>query len=74
MSDPRTGPRHEPDRIYERAADPAGVHGACPGTGKHAVTGTAEFSAGVHRGICPACGTCRPLGMDGSVSLHQGKD
>jgi hypothetical protein len=23
MNDPRTGPRHEPERIYERAADPA---------------------------------------------------
>jgi hypothetical protein len=22
-SDPRTGPRHEPERVYERAADPA---------------------------------------------------
>jgi hypothetical protein len=22
-NEPRTGPRHEPDRIYERAADPA---------------------------------------------------
>jgi hypothetical protein len=22
-SDPNTGPRHEPDRIYERASDPA---------------------------------------------------
>ena len=22
-SDPHTGPRHEPDRIYERASDPA---------------------------------------------------
>ncbi len=22
-NDPRTGPRHEPERIYERAADPA---------------------------------------------------
>ena len=23
MSDPNTGPRHEPDRVYERASDPA---------------------------------------------------
>jgi hypothetical protein len=23
QDEPRTGPRHEPDRIYERAADPA---------------------------------------------------
>jgi hypothetical protein len=23
MTDPQTGPRHEPERIYERASDPA---------------------------------------------------
>jgi hypothetical protein len=23
QSDPRTGPRHEPERVYERASDPA---------------------------------------------------